>query len=211
MTPRHPEGGESDRDRIPERQEVTTAARLEHSHWGLGGERRSPLSRHHRGSLRDDLVLHTVVRAAWCRALSNHRSRAHHYRLRQPVVALQSQSRSPNYGHCLRQKARSTPCAHRGLFGGLKAHGSKTRPLRFCGFGGPQECLSGLHSGHFWTPGQSGLIGSGWCTSRQPESSVLTRGLAAPAHSGKPMVNTGTRCKPGQKRIWFLRVPDAPI
>ena len=46
-------------------------------------------------------VLHTVVRAAWCRALGNHCSRAHHCRLRHSVVAVQCHTRSPRHGHCL--------------------------------------------------------------------------------------------------------------
>jgi hypothetical protein len=35
---------------------------------------------------------------------------------------------------------------------GLKAHGVKTRPLRFCGSDGPKEGETGLHTAQFWTP-----------------------------------------------------------
>ena len=55
----------------------------------------------HCGSFWRDRVLHTVVRAAWCRALGNHCSRAHHCCLRYSVVAVQSHARSPRHGHCL--------------------------------------------------------------------------------------------------------------
>ena len=75
-----------------------------HRCWGLGGAHQPTLGRYHRGGLRRDRVLYAVVRAAWCRALGNHSSRAHRRRLRHRVMALQSHKRSPCYGHRLRQE-----------------------------------------------------------------------------------------------------------
>ena len=77
-----------------------------HRRWGLGGAGQPTLGRHHRGGLWRDRVLYAVVRAAWYGALGNHRSRAHHRRLRHRVVALQSHRGSSRYGHRLSKKAR---------------------------------------------------------------------------------------------------------
>src|SRR5215472_1982189 len=77
---------------------------------GFWSTRKPPLGRDHCGSLRRDRVLHTVVRAAWCRAMGNHCSRAHDRRLRRRVVAVQSRRGASRDGHGVRQNPwRSRP------------------------------------------------------------------------------------------------------
>jgi hypothetical protein len=96
---------------VPETAFIVGWAILIMAVWGLGGAHQPSLGRHHCGSLRRNRVLHTVVRAARCRALGNYYCRSHRRRLRHRVVAVQSHNRSPRCGHCL-SKSQIQHAAH---------------------------------------------------------------------------------------------------